>query len=272
MWRHRLEQGVRPSVPGVRLTTHLGERGVVLDVLVAPVCWCWAGWAWSFQRHRVDATNVPPGSVQCGHAIPPWIAVVYWGGRCINIRGKSIQSFHARSFCSCVSAWRIEVKFIVIACLILPRMKLGGLWNPRCFCCSVVWRSTSSRESQASRYSLGTVCAGVVAALLAGAGVAGASWCPISVCGTPRGTGSSAAGGGELLVVALSVSVELVVEELSWDEVVESLPGVFSLAAAGLAFIVMSACWGCSAGRPGGCLQRSARLAAVDACLSPRKC
>ena len=139
------------------------------------------------------------------------------------MRGKSIQSFHARIFCSCVSAWRIEVRLIVIACLILPRIKLGGLWNPRCFCCSVVWRSTSSRESQASRYSLGTVCAGFVATLLAGAGVAGASWCPVSACGTPRGTGSSAAGGGELLVVALSVSVELVVEELSWDEVVESL-------------------------------------------------
>ena len=117
----------------------------------------------------------------------------------------------------------MDVKLIVIACLILPLMKLGGLWNPTCFCCSVVWRSTSSRESQASRYSLGTTCAGFVATLLAGAGISEEWCCRDSICGTPGGDGCSAAGGGELLVVALAVSVELVVEELSWDEVVESL-------------------------------------------------
>ena len=43
--------------------------------------------------------------------------------------------------------------------------------------------------------------------MLAGAGVAEEWFCRDSICGTPEGDGCSAAEGGELLVVALAVSV-----------------------------------------------------------------
>ena len=102
-----------------------------------------------------------------------------------------------------------------------------------------------------------------------GAGVAEEWCCRDSICVTPGGDGCSAAGGGELLVVALAVSVESVVEELSWDEVVESLvsgSGSGSGSAAGAVRAVCSCCKRCGViGCWPECPHRWAKVAALEA-------
>ena len=110
------------------------------------------------------------------------------------------------------------------------------------------------------------MCVGFAATLLAGAGVAEGWCCRDLICGTPGGDGCSAAGGGELLVVALAVSVESVVEELSWDEVVESLvSGSGSRSAAGAVRAGCSCCKRCGVGSWPDCPHRWAKAAALEA-------